>query len=98
MFFLYECSGLTEIDLSPLSKVTQIGQEFLSECEKLKKIKIIQPQQEILLKNNKKFKSKLDIDNSWYNSFEGQKLVRKNIQQSNNIQDSDILLNIIDYI
>jgi hypothetical protein len=39
-----------------------------------------------------------NIDKEWYNSLEGKKQIGKIIQKSNNIQDSDILLNLIDYI
>jgi hypothetical protein len=36
--FLYRCSGLTNIDLTPLSNVTQIGDDFLHHCSGLTNI------------------------------------------------------------
>jgi hypothetical protein len=97
-FFLSDCSSLTSVDLRQLLNLTKIGILLLDNCDNLNLIKIIPHQEAMLLTNDKDLLSKIEIDNEWYNSFEGEKWIRKTIQKSNNIQDSDILLNLIDYI
>ncbi len=82
--------------MSPLYNVTKVGDYFLGNCRRSQNIKIIPHQKTILFKYYQILK--LESDDEWYNTPKGQKWVRKNIEQSNNIQDSDILLNILDYI
>jgi hypothetical protein len=123
VFFLSNCSSLTEIDLSLLSKVKKIGGEFLSGCSKLmnvdltplqninyigyrflrscnslQSIKILPHQRSIVLKNNQELQTKLVIDTEWYNTPEGKIWIENTMQQCNNIQNSDILLDIIDFL
>jgi len=51
-YFLSECTSLTEIDLTPLSKLESIGNHFLDRCSSLTELKCTQKQSEILKINN----------------------------------------------
>jgi len=48
--FLSSCSGLTELDLSPLLKIISIGAYFLADCAHLTTVKVARAQ--LLLKEN----------------------------------------------
>jgi hypothetical protein len=96
--FLSDCVSLTNIDIFPLKNVTEIGAEFLNNCQSLQKIKILPHQQPILLKHNPELQSKLEINTEWYNTPEGQFWISDIMQKSNKIQNSDILLAIINYL
>jgi hypothetical protein len=107
--FLDECVNLENINFSGLINITQIGFEFLDFCYSLEKIQIL-PHQKFLFKlihdrelqwerrGNISLKSKLEINANLYNTPEGKKWIQNTIQQFNNIQDSDILLDIIDFL
>ena len=95
--FLSFCNNLKNIDLSPLSNLKEIGMNIFENCVSLQKIKIL-PNQKILFKHNKRLQPKLEINAEWLNTPEGKIWVENTIHQSNNIQDSDILFDIIDFL
>jgi hypothetical protein len=96
--FLSRCESLKNINLSSLSNVTQIGHEFSYKCISLQKIKILPHQQPIILKYGQNLRQKLEINTEWYNTLEGKIWIENIMQKYNNIQDSDRLLNIIDFL
>jgi hypothetical protein len=96
--FLFGCRNLTNIDLTPLSNIAKIKRDFLSRCNNLTKIKIIPPQKTIIIRKNMDLESKLEFDLNWYNTEGGKKWARATIRKSNNIKNSKLLLDNIDYL
>jgi hypothetical protein len=104
-YFLIGCISLKEIDLSQLPNLEYIGFSIFDEFSSLESIKILPHQQPIILEPMhsrhtilSSLEQKLEINTEWYNTSEGKIWVENILQQSKNIQNSDFLLEIIDFL
>jgi hypothetical protein len=58
---MYKCSGLTGIDLSGLSNLQSIGNNFMNSCSRLETIICTEIQHKLILITNLNIKTKFKI-------------------------------------